>query len=156
MQSLHPGLMIRRIALAILMFPFMPMAESLAQESSISMGNGSANWIITEGSTRQGASFVFPEVVIDGDGWLVMHPFKDGKPDGETVAGFTPLKNGRSNAVEITVSPVPLAGDLYIVMLHSDANDNGEFDFVFVNERDVVDKAVFEGSTMIGHVYRTP
>ena len=125
-------------------------------QPQLQMGNGEDNWIITEGTSRSGARFVFPEVGIATTGWLVMHPFKDGKPNGRVVAGYTAITAGTSRNVPISVEPAPAAGDLYVVMLHSDANHNGEFDFVFVNEREVVDKAVFEGSTMIGHVYRTP
>ena len=87
---------------------------------------------------------------------MVMHPFRDGKPDGRVVAGYTAIPDGISTDVSLSVSPQPASGDRYIVMLHSDANRNGEFDFVFVNEREVVDAAVFEGSTMIGHVFVAP
>lgn len=131
-------------------------ATTGAQESQITMGNGAANTIETAGATRDGATFVFPEITIAGNGWLVMHPFKDGKPDGKVVAGYSPLPDGRSENVKISVDPAPATGDYFIVMLHSDANDNGEFDFVFINERDVLDKAVFEGTKMIGHVYQAP
>ena len=37
-----------------------------------------------------------------------------------------------------------------------DVNENREFDFVFVDERNVLDKAVFEGTTMIGYPIVTP
>ena len=47
-------------------------------------------------------------------------------------------------------------GEKMIVMLHSDSNENGVFDFVFVDERNVMDRAVFEGGTMIGHVISAP
>ena len=48
------------------------------------------------------------------------------------------------------------AGEKMIVMLHSDSNGNGIFDFVFVDERNVMDRAVFEGSMMVGHVIPAP
>ena len=41
-------------------------------------------------------------------------------------------------------------------MLHSDVNENGEFDFVFVDDVNVLDKAVFESTTMIAHVFAAP
>lgn len=129
---------------------------SHAQERNISMGNGEKNWITTDGATRDGSTFVIPEVHIDGNGWLVMHPFADGKPNGNVVAGFSKIMDGTSKAVSISVEPDAQAGDYFIVMLHSDANHNGEFDFVFINEREVVDTAVFEGNTMIGHVLVAP
>jgi len=143
----------KAVALSLLLVAGAVFAEEAPR---VSMGNGADNWIITDGASRNGASFVFPEVKISGAGWLVMHPFKDGKPDGKVVAGYTKLPDGVSNDVGISVTPAPTAGDPYIVMLHSDANENGSFDFVFINEREVIDAAVFEGSTMIGHVYVTP
>ncbi len=45
---------------------------------------------------------------------------------------------------------------MFLVMLHLDANANREFDFVFVDERNVVYKAVFEGTTMIAHAIGAP
>lgn len=129
---------------------------SVGQESSISMGNGDKNWILTDGASRTGSTFVFPEVNIDGNGWLVMHPFTNGKPNGKVVAGYAALNDGVSRDISISVDPQPAPGDLFIVMLHRDANANGEFDFVFVSENEVVDIAVFEGTTMVGHVYKTP
>ncbi|GAB5414215.1 MAG: hypothetical protein Cons2KO_18180 [Congregibacter sp.] len=139
-------------AILLLALPF----SALAQESGISMGNGTQNWILTDGATRDGNTFVIPEVHIDGNGWLVMHPFENGKPNGNVVAGYSKLADGTSQNVAISVEPDTKAGDLFIVMLHRDANHNGEFDFVFVNEREVVDIAVFEGSTMVGHVLQAP
>ena len=40
--------------------------------------------------------------------------------------------------------------------LHRDVNENEEFDFVFVDEHHVLDKAVFEGDKMIGHAVPAP
>ncbi len=127
-----------------------------AEQPRVAMGNGADNWIMTDGASREGERFTFSEVKIAGPGWLVMHPFRDGKPDGKVVAGYTAVPAGISTDVSLSVSPAPDSGDKYIVMLHSDANENGAFDFVFVNEREVVDAAVFEGSTMIGHVFVSP
>lgn len=127
-----------------------------AQDTAISMGNGASNWIITDDAVRSGATLSFPEVQIDGAGWLVLHPFENGRPNGNVVAGYAALDGGTSRNVEVTLDAEPATGDMFIVMLHSDANGNGEFDFVFVNEREVVDKAVFEGNTMIGHAYAVP
>jgi len=122
----------------------------------ITLGNGTANWIVTEGATRKGATFTFREVQIDGDGWLVMHPFKDGRPVGEVYVGSTYIKDGNNRNVEITVDEEPATGTMFLVMLHLDVNGNREFDFVFVDERNVLDKAVFEGTTMIAHPIAAP
>ena len=136
-----------------------PQSEQLmpaATKPKITLGNGAANWIVTEGATRQGATFTFREVQIDGDGWLVMHPFKDGKPVGAVYVGATYIKDGVNRDVAIRVDEAPEPGTMYLVMLHLDVNENQEFDFVFVDERNVLDKAVFEGTTMIAHPIAAP
>lgn len=136
---------------------FIGAPNAVAEEApQITMGNGDKNWIITDGATRTDATFTFPEVHIDGNGWLVMHPFENGKPNGNIYVGHTYVASGTSKDVDITVSPTPNAGDMFIVMLHRDVNENKEFDFVFVDERNVLDKAVFEGNKMIGHAYPAP
>lgn len=136
-----------------------PQSEAPVPATStptITLGNGSANWIDTEGATRKGATFTFREVQIDGDGWLVMHPFKDGRPVGAVYVGATYIKNGVNRDVEVTVAEEPAPGTMFLVMLHLDVNKDQKFDFVFVDERNVLDKAVFEGSTMIAHPIAAP
>lgn len=122
----------------------------------MSIGNGSANWIQTEGMQRDGNVLKFAEVQIDGDGWLVIHPFQDGAPNGDRVVARTFLKSGTNTNVEIEVHKGLSSGEMMIVMLHKDSNNNGEFDFIFVDDRNVMDLAVFEGSTMIGHALPAP
>jgi hypothetical protein len=122
----------------------------------INLENGEDNWIIVEGATRDGATFQFSEVHIDGNGWLVMHPFEDGEPNGEIYSGATYVRDGDNRNVELTVDSEPAKGDMFIVMLHRDVNENQEFDFVFVDSVNVLDKAVFEGRTMIAHRFPAP
>ncbi|MCI5046258.1 MAG: hypothetical protein MRY59_02055 [Aquisalinus sp.] len=124
--------------------------------AEITMGNGGKNWIIIEGMTRENATFTFPEVRIAGNGWLVMHPFTDGKPNGNIYVGHTYIKDGVNTDVEISVEPAPSSGNMFIVMLHRDVDEDREFDFVFVDETHVEDRAVFEGSTMIAHAIAAP
>lgn len=131
-------------------------AKDTAPRPQITFGDGESNWIVTEGLTRDGATMTFREVQIDGNGWLVLHPFADGKPVGEIYSGATYIRDGKNEDVAITVEEEPAPGTMFLVMLHSDVNDNEEFDFVFVDERNVLDKAVFEGSTMIAHVIAAP
>lgn len=147
----------RNMIVAALLILSLPATAEEA-EPQMTIGNGQDNWIVTAGATRDGATMTFKEVQIDGNGWLVLHPFKDGKPVGEIYVGATYLSSGQNLDVEITVdTPAPPnAGDMFIVMLHKDVNENQEFDFVFVDERNVLDKAVFEGSTMIGHAIPAP
>ena len=153
----------RTLGLALALLTLVGLQTSFAAEPSApaeapkpTTGNGEANWIVTDGATRDGATFSFREVRIDGNGWLVMHPFKDGKPVGDVYVGATYLEDGESRDVAITVDSVPEPGDMFIVMLHRDVNENRVFDFVFVDERNVLDKAVFEGTKMIGHPFAAP
>ena len=122
----------------------------------VTSGNGEANWIMADGVTRKGSTFTFREVKIEDDGWLVLHPFRDGKPYGQIYVGSTFLEGGRHVNVEISVPVEPEPGKMFLVMLHSDVNKNKEFDFVFVDEHNVLDEAVFEGATMIAHPFATP
>ncbi len=150
-----------RILLAVIMVAALAACSSqqtAAPEEAPqrTIGNGEANWIVTDGAMRSEATFSFREVRIDGNGWLVMHPFRDGKPVGDIYVGATYLTNGENRDVAITVDPVPSTGDMFIVMLHRDVNENQEFDFVFVDEINVLDKAVFEGNKMIAHAFAAP
>ncbi len=131
-------------------------AEAAEAAPQITLANGEANWIVVEDATRSGATFTFSEVHIAANGWLVMHPFENGKPNGNIYVGATYIAAGTNRDVEITVDPEPNTGDMFIVMLHSDVNENQVFDFVFVDERNVLDKAVFEGATMIAHAIAAP
>ena len=125
--------------------------------AAMTMGNGDANWIILEGATREGATFTFTEVQIDGNGWLVMHPFENGKPRGDIYVGASYVGDGLNRDVSITIESEPASGDYFIVMLHRDVDEDRKFDFVFVGDTGhVEDRAVFEGSRMIGHAYPAP
>lgn len=129
---------------------------SLALAQGISMGNGSQNYIITEGVTRVDSILTFPEVRINGNGWLVIHPFENGVPNGDKYVAATYLKSGINSDVAIEVIKGLAPGEMFIVMLHRDSNENGVLDFMFVDDENVVDLAVFEGSTIIGHAIPAP
>ena len=154
-------------------------SAALAQEApAITLGNGDKNWIKVEDVSRSadstyteqritsgnsvvrrgdGATLTFSEVHIEGDGWLVLHPFIDGKPNGDWVAGYSFVEGGTNKAVPITINPAPEPGTMFLVMLHSDSNKDGVFDFVFVEDGvNVEDRAVFEGNQMIAHVFAAP
>ena len=165
------------LAVAALLCSTTTIAQDAETYPAIAFGNGAKNWIVVEGiertdastytelratSDRQhlrrgdGVTLTIPEVHIDGDGWLVMHPFIDGKPSGTYVAGYTFVESGTSKDVQITLNPAPTAGERYVVMLHKDADNDRVFDFVFVAENVVEDEAVFEGRTMIAHIVAVP
>lgn len=130
-----------------------------AEESAnpeFSMGNGTENWIDVAGVTRDNSVLTFPEVKIDGNGWLVIHPFENGKPNGDKYVAKTYLQNGKNENVDIDVLKGLTPGEMFIVMLHRDVNENKVLDFIFVDDTNVMDKAVFEGSRMIGHAIPAP
>jgi hypothetical protein len=126
------------------------------EERKISMGNGEKNWIITDGATRQDSTLTFKEVQIAGSGWLVIHPFENGAPNGDKYVAATYLEDGKNLDVDIKVHKGIATGEMFIVMLHRDLNENKILDFVFVDDINVMDKAVFEGNTMIGHAIPAP
>ncbi len=166
-------------ALAIPALFLSPAATAQDTEAppAIELGNGEKNWIIVEGLSRadastytevratsetqalrrgDGVTLTIPEVHVDADSWLVMHPFIGGKPSGTYVAGYSFVEAGTSKDVKITLNPAPASGDQYVVMLHKDVNRDRVFDFVFVKENVVEDEAVFEGRTMIAHIVTVP
>lgn len=122
----------------------------------VSIGNGENNWIDIDSMERVGNSLTFSQIKIDTDGWLVIHPFQNGAPNGDRVVGRTFLKAGLNESVSIEVPKGLVSGEMMIVMLHKDSNNNGEFDFIFIDEQNVMDLAAFEGSTMIGHAVAAP
>lgn len=173
----------RMKALAATLVLAFAASAALAQEETeppaVTLGNGEKNWIVVDGVTRaettktyteqritgeramirrgDGVTLTFPEVHLEGDGWLVMHPFIDGAPNGDYVAGYTFVERGTNKDVSITLNPAPDAGDMFIVMLHSDTNQDRVFDFVFVEDGvNVEDRAVFEGAMMVAHVIAVP
>ena len=129
---------------------------SMASGQAVTIGNGDQNWIIVDGVTRDQGTLTFSEVQIDGNGWLVIHPFEDGAPNGDKYVAATYLEDGKNSNVDIKVHKGLSSGEMFIVMLHRDVNENKVLDFIFVDEQNVMDTAVFEGSTMIGHAIPAP
>jgi hypothetical protein len=142
-------------ATLILLFSLNSYAEE-PDKSAFSMGNGTKNWIDVAGVTRNGSVLSFPEVQIDGNGWLVVHPFENGAPNGDKYVGKTYVENGKNTDVDIEVLKGLTEGEMFIVMLHRDLNENKELDFIFIDDTNVMDRAVFEGPRMIGHAIPAP
>jgi hypothetical protein len=122
----------------------------------ISLANGKKNWIIVDGVTPYDKTLTFAEVHIDGNGWLVMHPFEGGKPNGDKYVAASYVQSASNKNVETKVHKGVETGDMFIVMLHRDVNQNKVLDFVFTSDTGVMDEAVFEGSTMVAHVVSAP
>ena len=175
--------MIIKYALAVLSSTLFLSSSAIAQAGGpppqMTLGNGEMNSIEIEGLIRSegestfstmrvdGANvsafrgttsaITFPAVQIEKAGWLVLHPVIDGRPDGDMVSGFAYLNEGQNENVTIQVNHPADAGDRFLVMLHSDVDEDRVFDFVFVEDGiNVEDKAVFEGMRMIAHVFEVP
>ena len=154
MKALH---LIKLLGQLLFISLCLPLTGVLAEEKpQMGIGNGEKNWIVLEGVTRDDSVLSFKEVQIDGNGWLVMHPFEDGAPNGDKYVAYTYLESGKNVDVQIDVLKGLNSAEMFIVMLHRDGNENKVFDFIFVDEQNVMDRAVFEGSTMIGHVIAAP
>jgi len=63
------------------------------------MGNGTDSCITTENFKQNGSTFTFEEVKIKGNGWLVLHPYKDGKPHSTVYVGASYVKHGKNKNV---------------------------------------------------------
>ena len=144
----------RLASLAVVALTLAPNA--LGQE--FSMGNGEKSWIVVDGMARDARQFSFPEVTLAEPGWLVLHPFEDGAPLGKIYVGakYLPAGTHKDVTIEVHTAPEPEPGAQFIVMLHGDVDRDETFDFYFVDETNVADKAVFEGTTMIGHMIAAP
>lgn len=151
----RPGNFVRTL-LAIAALAIATPAALNAQQ--LSMGNGEKNAIEVEGMTRDGRTFTFKEVTIADPGWLVLHPFENGRPVGKIYVGaqYLPAGTHRDVRIDVQTAPEPKPGTNYLVMLHQDVDRDETFDFVFVDENKVEDEAVFEGTTMIAHVITAP
>jgi len=122
--------------------------------TKIVRGNGENNFIILDGTTRDGNRFTVPEIGISQPGFLVVHPFRNGKPVPTEYVGAVPVKTGMNKDVSITLDTNVQRGDMFIVMLHYDMNTDGIFDFG--DGVNVPDVPVFEGHTLVALRYAAP
>lgn len=129
-----------------------PKNPVIPPRDQITMGNGEESNIMAEGFQQNGATFTFKEVNIKGNGWLVMHPFKDGKPHATVYVGATYVKHGKNKNVAITVDDIPKSGENYILMLHWDVNQDKKFDFG--DGINVPDAPLFEGTKMVAFPFQ--
>ena len=142
--------------LGVLLFLLLQNSLMGQDKSKMTMGNGESNWITLEDVKRDGPVLTFSNVKIEGNGWIVIHPFEEGKPNGDKYVGASFLKDGDNENVSVKVHKGLESGEMIIVMLHSDSNSNEIFDFVFIDDVNVMDKAVFEGNKMIAHAIAVP
>lgn len=175
--------MMAKTACAALAAALVSTACVTAQEApampQFTMGNGAANMIQMDGLRRaegvsqfsevrvdgddvsafrgDSAALIFPKVVIEHPGFLVLHPVMDGRPNGDVVSGFTYLTSGVNEAVTLRLNTPADPGRKFLVMLHRDVDEDRVLDFVFVEDGiNVEDTAVFEGPQMIAHIFEMP
>lgn len=155
------------------------LAQTEPAAPQITMGNGEANSInmeglaLTDGPTvfsevrvdesavktfrAHSTALTFSEITIEKNGWVVLHPVIDGRPDGDMVSGFAYVPAGENTDVKVRIDHPAETGDKFLVMLHSDVDQDRVFDFVFVEDGiNVEDRAVFEGTNMIAHIFAIP
>lgn len=156
-----------------------PSQEEAYAAPKVTMGNGKANSIKMDGLTRaegvrhftetrmhDGVAFnyrgdsvvlTFPEVVVEKAGFIVLHPVMDGRPNGDVVSGFAYLNSGVNTDVTVHLNTPADAGRKFLVMLHTDVDNDRVLDFVFLDDGiNVEDRAVFEGTHMIAHIFAIP
>ncbi len=85
--------------------------------------------IVVEGVKQDGATFMFPSVRIDQDGFLVVHAMEGGQPTLPGSVGHIMVEAGTTENVSVTLDPAPEPGAEYMVMLHYDTNANGQYEF---------------------------
>ncbi|MEM7780652.1 MAG: hypothetical protein AAF697_09705 [Pseudomonadota bacterium] len=173
------------IACAAMALPFGAVAQeaqtpAVAEAApQITLGNGEHNAIETQGLTRaegvthfsttrvdgeetstfrgDSVALTFPQVVIEQPGFLVLHPVMDGRPNGDIVSGFAYLEAGANADVTVRLNTPADAGSKFLVMLHTDIDNDRVLDFVFIEDGiNVEDTAVFEGTRMIAHIVTVP
>ena len=71
-------------------------------------------------------SVVVPEVISDGQGWIVIHADADGAPG--PVVGYSAVANGKNMEVKVMIDEEK-ATDKLFAMLHIDAGVAGTYEF---------------------------
>lgn len=81
------------------------------------------------GATIEGDALVFPSVLIDQDGYVVIHAVEDGVPVLPESIGHTAVSAGTTENVSVPVEGGAMEGTDYVAMIHYETNDNGTYDF---------------------------
>ncbi len=81
------------------------------------------------GATIDGDAVVFPSVLIDQDGYVVIHAVEDGAPVLPGSIGHTAVAAGTTEDVSVTVEGGAMEGADYVAMIHYETNDNDTYDF---------------------------
>ena len=100
-----------------------------------------------EGMSRTGPVLTVPKVLAAADSFLVVHPSRNGDIVQTDYSGATFVEKGETLDADILLDSVPTTGEPMVVMLHVDANGDGQFQFG--DGVTVADAPVFEGTTLV-------
>ena len=85
--------------------------------------------IAVEGVKVDGVNVTFPSVLIDKDGFLVLHPVENGEVVQPASVGHVAVPAGTTENVTV-ITDMPLQSDReYHAMIYYDTNNNGEFEY---------------------------
>lgn len=123
-------------------------------EVQITLGNGDLNRIELDRLSRVGPSLTVASVTAHRDSFLVLHPFENGSAVQTDYVGSTFIRAGQTDNLHVRLDDSPNAGDRFIIMLHTDVNEDGRFQFG--DGVTVADAPLFEGSTLIALPIQAP
>jgi hypothetical protein len=130
---------------------------SAACLSSAAWAVGIMPMIAVSNQVPDGKTVTVDEVAIPHDGFVVINAPTDGKPAAPQHIGFTRVKAGFHQNVDIKLDRTPKPGATYVAMLYNDSGQTGKFELgpgatngdkpVIVNGKEVteafkIDKAV--------------
>ncbi len=76
-----------------------------------------------------GKSVTIESLTITGDGWLVIHAIKDGKPVVPGSIGHVAVRAGTNKDVVVPLDVATKPGQKVLAMLHVDAGKKGAYEF---------------------------
>jgi hypothetical protein len=85
--------------------------------------------IAVEGVTVEGSDVTFPSVLIDKDGFVVLHQVENGEIVLPQSIGHAAVAAGTTENVKLTADTALEEGREYHAMIHYDTNGNGEYEF---------------------------
>ncbi|WP_421929102.1 DUF7282 domain-containing protein [Neoaquamicrobium sediminum] len=85
--------------------------------------------IDVDGAKIENGAIVFPSVLIDKDGYVVIHAVQNGEAVIPASIGHTAVMAGTTENVSVEVEGGAMDGTDYVAMIHYETNGNGTYDF---------------------------
>lgn len=85
--------------------------------------------IDVEGAMIEGDAVVFSSVLIDQDGYVVIHAVEGGEAVLPGSIGHVAVPAGTSENVTVPIEGGAMEGTDYVAMIHYETNDNDTYDF---------------------------